>query len=525
MRRLLANVARSAARSTPDRPVRPALENLESRLLLYSTLGAEWTYDSRITYSFMPDGTSVGGVPSALFSTLNAVASTPTWQAQFENAASLWETASNVNLTLVSDGGQAVGCNGNQQDDPRFGDIRIGAIPLASGVLAETFIPPPINGGTDAGDIIFNSNVTWGINSTYDIMTVAAHEFGHALGLGESTVSIAAMYGTYNGIKQVLASDDISGIDSIYGPQQYDQFNSNGSRNNSFLYATNITSDINSVSQIAIPSLDNTTPTDDEWYVVTVPTSTTGQMTVSVQSSNLSSFAPDLIVYNSSLGQLSNTSSQSTGGVTVSTTLNVTSGQKYYFKVLAAGSGTVGTVGSYGLLVNFGSQTQSPIPPPNTVVPQQPNQGGGVTNNTSMGPSVTPDIGGQPTSGVPGTAYATVGTLSGWVAMLNAPTSWNNGPTGNNSSSSTVSTRSSPAVTIANQSIGALPSALFTSTNPTTTSITPTGGSTGEQIASAVASAITPNVDVIFQAVDAALQGWTSHRTRTVHDGIKTHHS
>ena len=235
----------------------------------------------------------------------------------------MWETAANVNLALVPDGGEPVGTNGDQQDDPRFGDIRIGAIPLGSGILAETFLPPPANGGTDAGDILFNSQATWNINSTYDVMTVAAHEFGHALGLGESTVTSAVMYGTYNGTKQVLTSDDISGIDSIYGAHQYDQFNSNGSRNNTFLTATNITSDINAQSQVSLSGLDNTTPTDDEWYVVTVPSTTTGQMTVSVQTANLSSLAPEVMVYSSTLGLLAGASSTSEAGVTVSTTLNV----------------------------------------------------------------------------------------------------------------------------------------------------------------------------------------------------------
>ena len=375
---------RSGSRGIRGRSTRPNLEKLESRMLLYSTLGDMWTYDSRITYSFMPDGTNVGGVSSSLFTTLNPVASTATWEAQFEQAASLWESATNVNLALVPDGGEAVGVNGDQQDDPRFGDIRIGAIPLGSGILAETFLPPPANGGTDAGDILFNSNAAWGINSGYDIMTVAAHEFGHALGLGESAVSSAVMYGTYNGIKQVLAADDISGMDSIYGTQLYDQFNDNGSRNDSFLTATNLTSDINTASQIALSGLDNTTPTDSEWYVVTIPSSTTGQMTVSVQTASLSSFAPSLMVYNSSLSLLSKVSSTSEAGVTVSATLNVTSGQKYYFKVLAAGSGTVGTVGAYGLLVNFGSQSQSPIAPPNTVVTQQANESGGTIANARL---------------------------------------------------------------------------------------------------------------------------------------------
>ncbi len=217
MRKLQLKLNRSPFSQPRRRAVRPRVEGLEARLLLYSDLGDQWTYDSRITYSFMPDGTSVGGVPSVLFQTLNAKYATSTWENQIEDAASLWETVTNANLALVSDGGEPVGTNGDQQDDPRFGDIRIGMVPLPAGVLAETFLPPPANGGTDAGDILFNSTVNWQINSSYDLMTVAAHEFGHALGLGESSVSTAVMYGTYNGIKQALTSDDIAGIDSIYG--------------------------------------------------------------------------------------------------------------------------------------------------------------------------------------------------------------------------------------------------------------------------------------------------------------------
>src|SRR6478672_6947649 len=84
-----------------DRVALPGLENLEERLLLYSTLG-EWTYSSRITYSFMPDGTTVGGVPSALFQKLNASFPTVSWAQQIEQAAALWENVANLNLALVS---------------------------------------------------------------------------------------------------------------------------------------------------------------------------------------------------------------------------------------------------------------------------------------------------------------------------------------------------------------------------------------------------------------------------------------
>jgi hypothetical protein len=100
-------------RTARERTLCPRLEGLEDRLLLYSTLGDMWTYDSRITYSFMPDGTSIGGTPSVLFHTLNAKYPTATWQQQFEQAAAFWESSTNANLALVSDGGQPVGISGN----------------------------------------------------------------------------------------------------------------------------------------------------------------------------------------------------------------------------------------------------------------------------------------------------------------------------------------------------------------------------------------------------------------------------
>ena len=89
-----------ASDSIKSRALQPVAEMLEGRLLLYSKLGDQFVYSSRITYSFMPDGTSVGGVPSTLFGTLNAHFSTAAWEQQIEQAASIWEQAANLNLSL-----------------------------------------------------------------------------------------------------------------------------------------------------------------------------------------------------------------------------------------------------------------------------------------------------------------------------------------------------------------------------------------------------------------------------------------
>ena len=147
---------------------------------------------------------------------MNAKFATATWEQQFQKAAAVWQAVANINLSQVSDNGSPEATNGNQQDDPRFGDIRIGAVNLGTSALGETFLPPPFNGGTDAGDMFLNSAMSWQINSSYDLETVAIHEFGHALGLGESQITTACMYAYYNGMKQSLTTDDIAGIQSVW---------------------------------------------------------------------------------------------------------------------------------------------------------------------------------------------------------------------------------------------------------------------------------------------------------------------
>lgn len=87
--------------------------------------------------------------------------------------------------------------------------------------LAHAFFPPP--NGELAGDSHYDDSETWTINSTdsrhqpIDLVTVAIHEIGHALGLDHSQDPDALMYPYYNGSHRHLDSDDIEGIQSLYG--------------------------------------------------------------------------------------------------------------------------------------------------------------------------------------------------------------------------------------------------------------------------------------------------------------------
>ena len=393
---------RDQTRRAPIRSKRPTLEGLEDRYLLSSLEGGQWTYGSRITYSFMPDGTNVGGVPSSLFQTMNTYSTTTAWEQAIEKAAATWEEVANINLVQVSDNGEPEGAPGDQQGDPNVGDIRIGAIPMQGGQLAFTLLPPPINGGTNAGDVFFNSQQVWG-SQGYDLETVAIHEFGHALGLGESAVQQAVMYTYYTGVKTTSATDDISAIQSLYGAVPNPP-----TANTSAANATNLNSGTNSSGQFAVSGVSIASSSSSEWYAVTVPAGTAGTMTVTMQSSNISSLCPRVTVFNGQLAGLGQALAANTYGARSATRSTMSRPARSFTSVPRPRTPARGATAAYGLLVSFGSRPQAVIAPPNTVVASQSDQGGGTEAQLVAGPSVPSD----PAGG---------GWWSNWVS------SWQNG--------------------------------------------------------------------------------------------------
>jgi hypothetical protein len=400
-------------RRTPQSDVtRRALlrvEQLEGRVVPYATSGNAWPHAQVVSISFVPDGTDLGGVKSNLFSTFNARWSTATWEAQILKAAQVWAQQTNLNFTVISDNGGAMGSGNYQQGDPNMGDIRIGGYNFGTSTLASAYMPPSANNYSIAGDIQFNTGQTFNIGSTYDLFTVAAHEFGHALGLDHSTNSYAVMYASYTNKKCGLFSDDISGIRAIYSSgnaRSYDSYYGGATPNNSFANAANISSLIDPTALTAVvSSLDITTTCETEYFTFTAPTGTNGTITVGAQSTNLSLLEESPTVYASDQTTvLASGSGTSNTGNTVTLTLNnVTAGEQFYVKMAGASTTAFGT-GAYALVLNLGTGSAPAVTLPNTqdLAGSPPVSGGGMADS----PSSTVDSPGHDVFGVAESARA-----------------------------------------------------------------------------------------------------------------------
>src|SRR5215831_15227548 len=199
----------------------PGLEPLEDRRLR-AQFGVPWHHPDHLTFSFVPDGTNVNGEPSGLFRTLDSQQPTADWEGEILRAFQTWAAAANLNFALVPDGGQPLGTPGPDQGDPRFGDIRIAAVPMSPEVLAVTVPHDPFLSGTWSGDILLNDAAS-SIGQASTLLPVVLHEIGHALGLDDSTDPASVMFPQL-GDRIALAPSDIADVQALYGPSVEDPF-------------------------------------------------------------------------------------------------------------------------------------------------------------------------------------------------------------------------------------------------------------------------------------------------------------
>ena len=265
---------------SPVRRPRLFLEELESRLVPASITGNAWPNPQLITLSFVPDGTLIssgtgGSYTSDLFAKLNSHRG---WTTQ------TWENAHHF-------GGPGVGAVRQHQFHRRqrqrhtpparaptsratraWATSASAATSSRRGYLGMGYQPPPANNYSIAGDISLNDQGNYNTGTTYDIQTVAMHEIGHALGLDHTTVAGTVMWPYYNGTHTTLSSDDIGGIQAIYGARAPDVYNQGGASDSSFATAANITPLLDpSALTGQATSLDITSPGASEYYTLTAP--------------------------------------------------------------------------------------------------------------------------------------------------------------------------------------------------------------------------------------------------------------
>jgi len=291
------------------------------------------------------------------------------WEPQILLAAQDWAMYTNLNLYVVPDNGTPIGQGAYEQGDPGMGDIRISGYNFGNGNLAETYFPPQGNNFSIAGDMQFNTGTTWNIGSTYDLFTVAAHEFGHAFGLADNlTDLLSSEYTYYTGVKG-LDGDDIAGIRAIYSggaARSPDYFNTVGSNSNWYT-ATDLTGYINSISNtVLMPNLDISSLTVPEWFVVRAPAGTTSTPMILVQSMYQSMLFPSVSVLSG--GNLVGSGSIGypwNGSLLVVNLSNITPGQMLYIEVGGDTTMPFGT-GNYALSINFGTGPTPSVGPPAT---------------------------------------------------------------------------------------------------------------------------------------------------------------
>ena len=146
----------------------------------------------------------IGGAPSSL--------NQAEVEATLQQALEVWSDVVDVQFTQTSMRGQRDSI-----------DFQFAPIDGAGGTLAQAYLPDDVNSARIAGDITFDTSETWEIGNrlgsrAFDLLWVAVHEIGHALGLDHSRAGGSVMNDTVSPNQSFarLSAADIDAALALY---------------------------------------------------------------------------------------------------------------------------------------------------------------------------------------------------------------------------------------------------------------------------------------------------------------------
>lgn len=351
-------------------------EVLESRTLP-ATFGVAWPDARNLSVSFPTDDTSIGAYGNSLREVLDQVADRKVWQETVLRAFQTWAVQANINIGLTPDRGDTFGTVGLSVNDPRFGEIRIGAFPQP-GVLASA-LPYQQTAGTWSGDVFLNTQANWflgnwnaaapievpGANAkgpAVELFTVLLHEAGNSLGVADNAVRGTVMFTNYQGPRGQLTATDINSIRAVYGVRQdvYEK-TSNGTRATAtpLVYAPGFSGSTPHAIRGSLNSM-----TDVDFYRFR-PVAGRNQVNVRLQAAGISLLKATLEVFDNRGNRIADVKADSILENNLQITLSsLQQGQDYFVRV-ARNSGDVFAVGDYQLELDYRAPSQQPsiIPP------------------------------------------------------------------------------------------------------------------------------------------------------------------